>query len=817
MSDSSDNEIKKIPNYGFKLQLDHKYSESWNQKVRPRLKQLPHLIPLAIRYVIYYIKIIWQGRKPLMDYINMPTGRQIYGAPIGGIGGGTIGRGYKGEFCRYGLTPGVYNYDTVSANQFIVTIRNLDGKTIYQQVLSVNQKPKYSLKSWDWNFDGKNATYTALYPRSWTEYNIKNPNVKLICRQVSPVIPNNYKDSSLPCAVFVWEINNMSDQELDISITFTFQSGIGGKTKKEYKWNESFEYKNNISGVMIHQTLSSMPCTYVIGSRANANVDISRTLIFDPNSNGSDLWMSLEKTGKLDINLNDRKTSKTEKDIACGVCANTRLKVNETRDVEFSLVWNMPKIHFFKKKHEYMRYYTKFFKNIDEDKVGVEICHYALNNYNSWESDIYNWQKSILDDTELPEWYKSAIFNELYFVADGGTVWLCPNSTDQYEKTDPRNEYGRFAYLEGQEYRMYNTYDVHFYAGFALAQLWPHLQSTLQYGIRDAISMEDHTVRWSLYDGSKYQRKLKGFVPHDIGDPYEEPFELINAYPIHDVSDWKDLNPKYILNCYRDYYLTKNINYLNDFWPSIKMVLERSLAWDKDNDGLIENSGYPDQTYDTWIMSGPSSYCGSLWLASLCCAVQIGKLVGDNENVEKYLVILEKGKLAFQEKLWNGSYYNFDSSKNEHHKCIMSDQLCGQWFLRACGFHHDVFPEECVNSALKVIYNNNVMKYKNGKQGAVNGFLPDGTIDTMTIQSEEMWTGVTYGLSALMIHQGMIDDGFRTAEGVYRTVYETIGMGFETPEALYENNHYRAIGYMRPLAIWAIQHAWNMKKIDNAN
>jgi hypothetical protein len=30
-------------------------------------------------------------------------------------------------------------------------------------------------------------------------------------------------------------------------------------------------------------------------------------------------------------------------------------------------------------------------------------------------------------------------------------------------------------------------------------------------------------------------------------------------------------------------------------------------------------------------------------------------------------------------------------------------------------------------------------------------------------------------------------------------VYETIGLGFETPEALYETKHYRAIGYMRPL------------------
>lgn len=34
----------------------------------------------------------------------------------------------------------------------------------------------------------------------------------------------------------------------------------------------------------------------------------------------------------------------------------------------------------------------------------------------------------------------------------------------------------------------------------------------------------------------------------------EEPFTLINAYPIHDVSEWRDLNVKFVLQVYRDYY-----------------------------------------------------------------------------------------------------------------------------------------------------------------------------------------------------------------------------------------------------------------------
>jgi hypothetical protein len=58
------------------------------------------------------------------------------GAPIGGIGSGTIGRGFRGEFCRYQMRPGLYTYHTIAANQFIVTIRNKEGATVYNQVLS---------------------------------------------------------------------------------------------------------------------------------------------------------------------------------------------------------------------------------------------------------------------------------------------------------------------------------------------------------------------------------------------------------------------------------------------------------------------------------------------------------------------------------------------------------------------------------------------------------------------------------------------------------------------------------------------------------
>lgn len=93
-----------------------------------------------------------------------------------------------------------------------------------------------------------------------------------------------------------------------------------------------------------------------------------------------------------------------------------------------------------------------------------------MESYERWELMINNWQQPILSDPDLPNWYKSAIFNELYYLADGGSLWLTFEQTENIDNNDPRLTYGRFAYLEGHEYRMYNTYDVHYYASHALAR-----------------------------------------------------------------------------------------------------------------------------------------------------------------------------------------------------------------------------------------------------------------------------------------------------------------------------------------------------------
>ncbi|XP_075043493.1 non-lysosomal glucosylceramidase [Mixophyes fleayi] len=811
----------RVPSYGWRICLAHEFTEKrkpFQLKHVSPAKLLAHL-PLGIRYLLWWCRKTYVEKKaPFIDMLNSIPLRQIYGAPLGGIGGGTITRSWRGEFCRWQLNPGLYHYNTVTENQFTVCIRRR-GQTVYQQVLSMEQP--HTLQGWNWGYCGNQAFYHALYPRAWIVYYLPGQSITLTCRQVSPIIPHDYKDSSLPLAVFIWDVENSSDEETEVSIMFTMRNGSGAKSDQAGRhWNEPFNLHKNgdpVSGVLLHHCSSSNPFTLGIAVRERPGTHISHCTEFDPSGTGQEIWKDLLDDGRLDSTGPSSPTTPGKK-TAAAVVAGCTVSPGGRGTLEFCLSWDMPKIRFGSGGTEYCRRYTRFFGS--EGDMAPTLCQYGLSHYEEWEQKIEAWQDPILQDVLLPPWYKSALFNELYFVADGGTVWVevpADGTDDELLKVGQKElsgmksllqEYGRFAYLEGQEYRMYNTYDVHFYASFALIMLWPQLEISLQYDMGASILHEDLEQRRYLMSGSLAPVKIRNVVPHDVGDPDDEPWQKLNAYIIHDTADWKDLNLKFVLQVYRDYCMTKSSTYLRDMWSVCQAVMDTALKFDLDGDGLIENSGFADQTYDGWVMTGPSAYCGGLWLAAVCMMCQMAEILDDTSVYNKFSSILSKGKEAFEKHLWNGKYYNYDCGDRSYHDSVMSDQCAGHWFLRACGLGHgqsEVFPNAHVLSALKTIFELNVKQFANGQMGAVNGMRPDGTIDKSSVQSDEVWTGVVYGLAATMIHEGLVEEGLMTAEGCYRTVWERLGMSFQTPEAYCEKDVFRSLAYMRPLSIWAMQ------------
>ncbi|XP_039256839.2 non-lysosomal glucosylceramidase-like [Styela clava] len=826
-----------VPKYGWRIALSHKFREKRTPWTVPKIHQVPALVGLSYRYIKFHRKLKRINRRPCMDFFNQQPLRQIYGVPLGGIGGGSINRGWQGEFCRWQLRPGVYEFVTTLANQFIVCIRK-NGTTVYQQVLSVHSTPAKHLKSWKWEFPGSQAFYHALYPRAWTVYEIPEHKVVLTCRQVSPVIPNEYKDSSIPAAVFSWSIENKSESDLEVSIVMTMENGNGTKKSRLHHsghFNEEFDDDKKCSGVVMHNfTYEKMPYTMTVAASDKPEMKVSKCISFDPTSDGSTIWNELHEHGHFDSTNDISENTSRGESIACAVAVETTVKSKTLqKNVDFVLSWDMPIVYFGSKEISHRRRYTRFFGA--SGNAGPKIALYALQNYQDWEEKIRSWQEPILSNSRLPLWYKSAIFNELYYISDGGTIWLEIDKTDtesisisnhinkhnasketdvdHLQNSEILKEFGRFAYLEGQEYRMFNTYDVHFYASIALAALWPKLELSLQYDIATSILRADDTRFRFIMDGHRKPVKTTGVVPHDVGDPEDEPWTRVNAYFVHDTASWKDLNPKFVLQVFRDYHITKNRKFLEDMWPVCLTVMEMSMKHDKDGDGLIENGGTADQTFDGWSVTGPSAYCGGLWIAALRCTIEAANILDRQEDSLKYKEILERATKAYDKKLWNGEYFNYDSNKHSNHSdSIMADQCAGQWYLLAAGIA-DVIPGDKILSCLRKVYNFNVELFADGRRGAVNGMRPNGKVDQSSVQSDEVWTGVTYAVAATMLHKGMLKEGFKTAQGMYKSVWEETGMAFQTPEAILKHNHYRSLAYMRPLSIWGMQYA--LENTDN--
>ena len=307
--------------------------------------------------------------------------------------------------------------------------------------------------------------------------------------------------------------------------------------------------------------------------------------------------------------------------------------------------------------------------------------------------------------------------------------------------------------------------------------------------------------------------------------------------------------------------------------------------------------------------------------------------MNDEETLSKYNTIANKATIVYNNTLWNGHYFNYDSSHSNHHDSIMADMMHGQFYSRVCNLPPITSITRAISS-YQEIYLCNVLQFGNGKlKGAVNGMKPPkrnalgevvlhAQIDNCCIQSREVWTGTTYLLAAGMIleanavfnqsnmtantalnptvsndsssefksqegHEPPImtstimmtsetlspsiashshiqsptsvateeeeEDtvpchitihnntknnydiqlpgnetivikssmekgeelkrmAMNTLQGIHNGGWEEYGYWFATPEGWEANGNYRSLGYMRPLAIWAVQFAIETKE-----
>ena len=780
----------------------------------------------------------WEQPYTVRYASNLDDGPS-HGMPLGGFGAGCIGRAPDGNFNLWHLDGGEHWFGTLPDCQFSLFESGAKGRRAH--ALAVKPQADASrpeagepLPAWDWypaSTPGcSTGTYAARYPLSWTQYE-EVFDAQVGVQAFSPILPGDYQRSSYPVAVFVWTVSNPTDAPLDLSLLLSWRNTTGWFTNTDpsaavtFRDDGSPEHNyvpaigqgagqrnrqvdgDGLVGVLLEGALSDPIAEgegqWCLATSPQEGVDVLRCSRWDPSGSGAELWEPFARDGSIPQSDNDRASSASEA-ASAALAVRFRLEPGQSRQIPLVISWDLP-VTAYATGSRALRRYSDFFSASGTNAAAI--AAEALRDWPAWLQQIEAWQQPVLARTDLPEALRMALFNELYDLASGGSLWTAASSADPV---------GQFGVLECLDYAWYESLDVRLYGSFALLQLWPELDKAVLRSFARAIPAADATPRpigWYFTQGKgrvEAARKLAGATPHDLGAPNERPFEATNYTAYQDCNLWKDLASDFVLQVWRTFKLAPNgedLRFLADCWPAAVQALHYLKAFDTNNDGLPDNGGAPDQTFDDWPLKGVSAYCGALWIAALEAALAMAQRLqldlgldtsGDQRTFGSWL---EQSRSNFDRLLWNGEFYKIDAESGT--PVVMADQLCGDFYARLLGLP-SVVADERAQSALRAVKEACFEGFKGGKLGVANGLRRDGTpLDPKGTHPLEVWTGINFGLAAYyrLMEQG--DTALAICGAVVEQVYGG-GLQFRTPEAITGVNTFRACHYLRAMAIWAL-------------
>jgi non-lysosomal glucosylceramidase len=239
------------------------------------------------------------------------------GAPVGGMGAGTFSRTYRGDFARWHIKAGVHKYEPVYVNQFAMYQKSEGDPQGTAQVLMTGHPNKGELASWAWDYPVGAGEYSALYPKSWYDYQWKKFPAHVVLEQFSPVLPNNYRESSYPVAVYRWHADNPTDHAVTVSVLLswanmggcfrTFTHDFNG-TPNQGNYNqfasEAVGSAGTMKGIVFDRgrddkELNEWDGQFAIAALETAGVEVTYQTTFLAQGDGKAVWTPFAKDGRL--------------------------------------------------------------------------------------------------------------------------------------------------------------------------------------------------------------------------------------------------------------------------------------------------------------------------------------------------------------------------------------------------------------------------------------------------------------------------------------------------------------------------------------
>lgn len=758
------------------------------------------------------------------------------GIALGGIGSGSVELLPDGEFhswlianqpritescCEKKVDDGE---GSTGALSFWVR-ESKDGAVVVRKLGMKTDADDFTYRMFGWNKPVERIELDGRFPVCKLDYVDSALSCKLSLKAVSPFVPHNSDISSTPGFYMDFTVANPTDSELEISLSGALEPNmankkegnknslhqigdgigihiepfkksdspscgnlcfsVGGDGKKSYitadyyrfvreyiaesrfgVTQESFLFGFREKGRLPNSKVGTKPSMIPLHLEllSNAKLDeLCKTYAQYPFAESILNRITYCKpdflSSKADkiafLRCCQRQQFKIGKNFgSCALCSEITLKPGEKKNIRFILTWYFPN-HKTEKGEHLGHYYENLYKS------ALDANSFLAENYDSVYKTAVDFAE-LMYSTDLPEIYPDAWTSNLSPLIKS-SVYL---------------KNGKFGLWEGLGFCGLHTTDITYHASFSLVSLFPDLQKK------------------QMKMGAEFQRK-DGRVHHlfrpDMKST-DKSFERV------------DMNLQFVLMVLRDYLFTGDREYLFSLWDNVKRAMDSSAELDGDGDGLPDHDTKRN-TYDAWNFSGTPAYISFLWLAALKAAIIIADRTENKAQAEKWSSILERGKKAIEEKLWNGEYYNLWRNQEETDESLMTDQFDGEWFLRMMGVDGNL-SDERVRDVLRLIFSENF----DCESGLINATCKGKRKTTLhtykNCQTEAVWTGIGYVFSALALSVGLKEIADREIKSINDNQ-----MRFGCFWDHWECGHH----YTRPMSSWSTLIAASGMTVDYEN
>ncbi len=293
-----------------------------------------------------------------------------------------------------------------------------------------------------------------------------------------------------------------------------------------------------------------------------------------------------------------------------------------------------------------------------------------------------------------------------------------------------------------------------------------------------------------------------------------------------------------ICKLYRDWQISGDTEWMTALYPQARRSLDYCIhTWDPDEKGGLFEPHHNTYDIEFW---GPDGMCGSIYVAALAAMAAMARAVGDSADAERYDTLSKRAGRFMDEELFNGEYYHQKVTwENAHDQSFvrsladpatpadlvallkaegpryqygngcLSDGIIGGWFAAEYGIDIPLDANH-VRSTLRAIFRHNFkpdlfdhacLQRPGYALGHEPGLLlctwPNNDKPTLPfVYSDEVWTGIEYQVASHLIREGMVEQGLTIVRAV-RSRYEG---HVRNPFNEYECGSY----YARAMASYAV-------------